>query len=236
VHSSVVHCIRVIQNKTDKVEILLSGGKDGRIVLSNAKSMEEIKVIPTPETYARAIDMVDNKVLAGLRNGRIIETDYTVDKRPLVMIYSHHEGEVWGLCELEGENCFITSGDDNKIIRWNVLKRQCAEISKIGTVDTSEKAVKKAKSTKFKGGASTLSSLPPECQSRAVAYEKNSKHLAVAQNNGVVTIRDLKQGIKSVLCSIHPGGKKAEWIECMAYNVSGDKLAVASHDNKIYIY
>lgn len=28
----------------------------------------------------------------------------------------------------------------------------------------------------------------------------------------------------------------AEWIECMAYNSLGDKLAVGSHDNNIYVY
>lgn len=27
-----------------------------------------------------------------------------------------------------------------------------------------------------------------------------------------------------------------EWIECMSYNSKGDKLAVGSHDNNIYIY
>ena len=116
-------------------------------------------------------------MLAGLRNGRIIEKDMHSDKKYHVMIYSHHDGEVWGLCEMEGEHGFITSGDDNKIIRWNVVKKQCTEVSKISTYKPSDK---KPPKKGFRGGASTLSSFPPECQSRAVAYEKNSKHLAVA--------------------------------------------------------
>lgn len=39
------------------------------------------------------------------------------------------------------------------------------------------------------GGASSMSSLPAEKQSRALAYEPIQKHLAVASNSGLVTIR-----------------------------------------------
>ena len=166
----------------DRIELLLSGGKDARVVITNLATMEKITEVPTPDTYARAIDALDGKLLFGLRNGRILEQELMSEKKPLVMVYSHHEGEVWGLCELEGENSFITSGDDNKIIKWSVPKKQCAEISKIGVANEKpDKATLKKKQTgKFKGGASTLSTLPAECQSRAVAYEKNAKHLAVA--------------------------------------------------------
>lgn len=37
-----------------------------------------------------------------------------------VIIHSHHDGEVWGLCTIEGQGKFITSGDDNKILMFDV--------------------------------------------------------------------------------------------------------------------
>ena len=36
-----------------------------------------------------------------------------------------------------------------------------------------------------------MSSQPPECQSRAIAYSKKHGHLAVADNLGHVTIREV---------------------------------------------
>ena len=51
---------------------------------------------------------------------------------------------------------------------------------------------KKKKPTKKKrGGASSMSSQPAECQSRCVAYCAEKGHLAVSNNNGIVTIREI---------------------------------------------
>lgn len=97
-----------------------------------------------------------------------------------MLIYSHHEGEVWGLCELEGENAFVTSGDDNKLVKWSIEHRQAMSISKVGAVAPADEKAKAKPKKKMRGGASTLSSFEPQYQSRAVAYEKNAKHLAVA--------------------------------------------------------
>jgi hypothetical protein len=36
-----------------------------------------------------------------------------------------------------------------------------------------------------------MSSAPEECQSRCITFNQSLKHLAVAANNGVVTIRDI---------------------------------------------
>jgi WD40 repeat protein len=90
-----------------------------------------------------------------------------------------------------------------------------------------------------------MSSQPPECQSRAVAYCKELKHLAVANNVGIVTIREVDW---AKVDAREPGSldniikknlfkevKKAEWIEAMVYSPDAKWLAVGSHDNKIYL-
>lgn len=68
-------------------------------------------------------------------------------------------------------------------------------------------------------------------------------HLAVADNAGAVTIREisfeppedpkLKNDLNKIIKTLK--GPK-EWVECMLYNPSNDKLAVGSHDNNIYVY
>lgn len=69
-----VHCLRC--QKTADGEYLFSGGKDGKVVISDATDLDhEIRVIETPDTYPRAVDCFNGKVLIGLRNGRIMETD-----------------------------------------------------------------------------------------------------------------------------------------------------------------
>lgn len=68
-------------------------------------------------------------------------------------------------------------------------------------------------------------------------------HLAVGHNDGCVTIRKV-DGVEQatgesfinfdkVLCKMN---QPKEWIEIMRYNAAGDKLAVGSHDNFIYLY
>lgn len=90
-----------------------------------------------------------------------------------------------------------------------------------------------------------MSSQPPECQSRAVAYCKELKHLAVSNNLGIVTIREvdwakvdareagsLDNVIKK---NLFKEVKNAEWIEAMVYSPDAKYLAAGSHDNFIYL-
>jgi len=46
-------------------------------------------------------------------------------------MHSHFDGEVWGLCVVSEKGYFLTAGDDNKILLYDVHERKC--ISK-GTV------------------------------------------------------------------------------------------------------
>ena len=63
------------------------------------------------------------------------------------------------------------------------------------------------------------------------------KHLAVATNTGLVTIREISLEVKGNLSRVlHMIKDAKEWIECMAYSPDGDRLAVGSHDNNIYVY
>lgn len=89
----------------------------------------------------RAIDVMDNLLLVGLRNGSIIECNLEDDSMTTFM-QSHNDGEVWGLAQSGSEVC--TSGDDNQIICWNVADRK---VSKRATVNEAERKAKKNKAS-----------------------------------------------------------------------------------------
>ena len=116
-----------------------------------------------------------------------------------------------------------------------------AKSSKASKKKRSQSAPVKVK----KGGASSMSTKPPGEQSRAIAYCEKLKHLAVANNDGYVTIRVVdmddvfasKEGsLDKVKKTLFKTLKKLEWIEVMAYSPCTKYLAIGSHDNKIYLY
>lgn len=93
----------------------------------------------------------------------------------------HSTGETWGLAIGNDGNVYTTA-DDNQVLCFNPKIKQ-VEMS--GIVNTTP-------GKKFKiGGASTLSVLPPNQHSRAVAV--NSKgHVAIGMNDGSVSVRTAK--------------------------------------------
>lgn len=78
----------------------------------------------------------------------------------------------------------MTSADDNKILVFNFLKRYKVDD---GVIDE-----KRGPARKSGYGASTLSHLPPNQQSRALAFSSKLDHLAVCTNDGGVTVRSSK--------------------------------------------
>jgi WD40 repeat protein len=176
----------------------------------------------------------------GLKNGSLVEMPWKADGsgKPNVIMTSHCDGEVWGLDVVDitgkGDLRIITSGDDNRVLAYNVKEHKSLA-----------EGVVQAKGKKMKGGASSMSSQPPDCQSRCVAYNAKLKHLAVAGNMGIVTIREVdwakvdareKDSLDNVkVKDIFKETKKREWIEAMVYSPDDKWLAVGSHDNTIYL-
>lgn len=194
------------------------------------------------DSAAQSIDLFNGNILLGLKNGSIVEMAWSADgkAKPKTVMISHCDGETWGLevCPTEGgETRLITSGDDNRILAYNpkTFEALCE-----GQVN--DKKAKKKKGVR--GGASSMSSMPANNQSRCVAYNPSNQHLAVADNTGVVTIRKVdwaevdagKAGaLDNVIETLFKKDKNTEWIECMSYSPCGKYLAVGSHDNVIYV-
>jgi WD40 repeat protein len=156
-------------------------------------------------------------MVVGQRDGTITCCTDGNDKRDVMK--SHHEGEVWGL-DICSDGTVVTSADDNKVMFWDPANRcntKCVKVS-----NKSQKS--------RRGGASSLSNLPDSQCSRAVAV--NDEWLAVAANDGTVTIR--RCSAPDDVC--HELRDSSEWIEVAAFSPDNQWLAVGSHDNNIYIY
>ena len=156
-------------------------------------------------------------MLAGLRNGDIWLRPLDSGEGKVIMS-SHNDGEVWGLAMKDGK--LLTSGDDNQVIIWDPEKRMKESSAQVTATAGQQK----------RGGASTLSSYPPNQQSRCVAA--GTDFIAISGNDGTVYIRangDYSTDVKTLTDS-------KEWNEVMAFSPDQSMLAVGSHDNNIYIY
>ena len=207
-HKGFVSAIRWIEGK------LYSGGKDGKlnVIDTNTRSIVETHDFG----FIRAIDSMGGKLLVGQRDGTITLVDG--GNRTNIM-YSHSDGEVWGLHQ-KSDGSVVTSGDDNKVMVWDPASRTHKK-----TIKVSER---KAKAKR--GGASTLSKLPDSQCSRAVTC--NDEWIAIAGNDGAVSIRSCSD--PDTECHLLQDSR--EWIEVMAFSPDNQWLAVGSHDNAIYVY
>jgi len=209
-HSKKINAILIKEGK------IITAGEDKKIIIRNVEDQKVLTTIDC-ENIPRAADFMGNNVVVGDLEGGI--TLYT-DGAKVNSWKGHSMGEVWGLDI--ADKSFITSGDDNKIMLWDYAERKNIAIGRIN-----EKP-----GTKLKEGASTLSPLPDNQCSRAVAYNPKTKEIAVATNNGEVHIHDIDKldtVKKNLACA-------KRWIEIMRYSPNGDTLAVGGHDNAVYIY
>ena len=198
---------------------IVSGAKDGKIVISNPEDGTAEKEIDVG-SLVRSVDLFNNNIVAGLRDGTILEIKGS-SQTPIMK--SHDSGEVWGL-GIADKDHFVTSADDNKLFTWNISNRKWVSEGQVCDEDKKSKA----------GGASSMTDYAPSKCARAVDVNVNGNgHVAVGHNDGRVTIRSSCKKLDDIT---HTLNDSDEWIEAIAYSPCGSKLAVGSHDNNVYVY
>ena len=85
---------------------------------------------------------------AGTSNGCIFVVHK--DGKHTLLQETHHDGETWGLSVSRSEPLLVSSGDDNKVMLWDLERKTLKSKRLIG-----EASVGKRRRTKRSGGAST---------------------------------------------------------------------------------
>jgi microtubule-associated protein-like 6 len=209
-----VHALAIIQDR------IFSGGKDNKLIELNS-SLTKVKE-HVLDSYPRAVDMHNNNILVGTRDGRI--TEIRPDGSKVTLMESHNDGEVWGM-SLTSDGLVVTTADDNQIKAWNPSQRKCVAT---GTIDSTKGPQRKAGS-----GASTLATTGVNQQARGVAVNTSNGHVAIGHNDGRVTIRTSASNLNTTVATLNDA---KEWIEVIHFSPDNSRLAVGSHDNFVYIY
>lgn len=198
---------------------VISGAKDGKVVISNPEDGSAEKEFDVG-SLVRSVDLLNNNIVAGLRDGTILEIKGST-QTPIMK--SHDSGELWGL-GIADKDHFVTSADDNKLFSWNITNRKWVSEGQICDEDKKSKA----------GGASSMTEYAPSKCARAIDVNVHGNgHVAVGHNDGRVTIRSSFKKLNDIT---HTLTDSDEWIEAISYSPCGSKLAVGSHDNNVYVY
>lgn len=170
------------------------------------------------ENIVNSLDVnEDGSILMGLKNGNIQILHYKEkNKRTDIICKSHSVGSVRGLDFISDKHA-ITTGEDNKILLWNLRTHSCENI---GDVDVGyngdnsvQDIVKNSKTKKNKDLTINQSGnieFQPYQKSWAVSYNKQKGHIAIGICNGYVSIR---QSIKKLNICVVPDVKVGDVVQ-----------------------
>lgn len=214
-HTKAITSISCADNGT-----VITGGTDKILILYDKSLVQKGKIELNSSPVGIDQD-INGNIIVGLRDGTIQEIIAGSINEVMV---SHSDGEVWGLSICPTTGYVLTTGDDNRILVYDTVKNKC-----IARAIINEKRGLKPKI----GGASTLSSFPPNQCARALAISKKYGYVAVGINEGTVSIRKSIDNLNVEIASLT---EPKEWIEAISFSPNDEWLAVGCHDNFIYIY
>ncbi|GMF20140.1 unnamed protein product [Phytophthora lilii] len=223
-------------NLAGNSSVLLSGGKDARVVMWNA-AYQSLKCFDLEAmhigSFAKVINSIHlnsagRKLLVGTCSSDIIEIEVAsggVLNGGQPLFSGHFAMELWGLAVHPSRREFVTVGDDRTLRIWSMDEKRLVQAR----------------------------ALP--AKARACSYSSDSELLAVGfgGDNGVRQKR--KAASKQAQGTSREGGfavfrardldtEKAvfgdkpakEWISDIKFSPCGNILALGSHDNSIYLY
>jgi len=177
----------------------------------------------TVSSCVKAIDINSKgELILGLREGTIMLKNLETEEDSIVNM-SHNDGEVWGL-EYVPDKYVLTTGDDNKIILWDLTNFKNESIGKINEIPGTRKNI---------SGSSSITEFPANQCARSVTYNPKLDHVAIGICDGSLSIRNGLLNLNERLFEDIQISK--EWIEVMKYSPNYKYLAVGCHDKVIYI-
>ena len=138
------------------------------------------------ESPVRALDVnEDENLVLGLKNGNIkIKKLKDSTKTETIFLKSHSMGSIGGL-DFIPECRAITTGEDNKILLWNLRSKKCEAVGKINPLTINQAAQ----------DDNERLILTDANKSSVVSYNNTKEHIDIGINNDTVSIRN---GIKDL--------------------------------------
>jgi len=198
---------------------LVSGSKDGVVKLwdtrlSPIRTFDMTEALPMPHRPTiRSVcwDPLRGVVLIGTQGSEIFEVS-TENQSVTLLSQGHSADEVHGLApHPSNPDLLVTGGDDQTVRLWDTSTRKLVKETNVG------------------------------CMTRAVSWSPCGSVVGVGLGGSVGRGRQKKDGAMMVLDSkslelVHETRDSKEWIADCKYSPDGETFAVASCDNKIYLY
>ena len=212
-HEGPVTAMCTIPRSGDLEAKVVSGGKDGKVIIWNMQLQSTWVFDLTQSTFPNdfqqsmnpqisALTYREDRLVLGTKAAEIYEVDtVTYDLHKLVEGHSVERAEVWGLAVHPEKQIFASCGDDCTVRLFDARSMKLSQMVSI------------------------------ETKARALAFSTDALALAVASIDGkihVLSTDSLKVKINE--CQV---GK--DWIQALVYSPDSKTLAVGSHDSLIYL-
>ena len=179
----------------------------------------------TLKSVVKSIDVNDDfQMILGLKNGDIVLKHWEDStKYEEVYLKSHCEGSICGMA-LVPEYKLLTSGEDNKILLWNLRSKKCENWGIINPLifNNTNKNIE------------DIYIVGERNKSRCLAYHLSYEHVAIGTNVGTITVRKSPKdlNIKILSPDIIIGQSPIMELEYTEY---GDHLLVNTEDNQCFL-
>lgn len=226
-HKSDVHAVFCHANG------IVTGGGDGICYVMDSKLA--VKKALRFKHGVRSVYMAGNTLVIGTYGGEIHlfnnwETAPETPSSPIVR--GHFDGELWAVAPLQDGQRFVSAGEDNMILMWDIKSHK---VISEGVINP-----KKGTELKVKRACTTSKFAPNQCV-RAVDVSPDGRHIAVGTNKGELSVFDAGSLQLIVSHDLNAWSKRQvigqteNWIQTVKYNPQGNILAVGNHASTIVL-
>ena len=211
----------------------VTGGKDKKInVYDNDQQLLHSFDL---DSYPRSLALSGNRLVAGLREGVMIEiADFTTAGSAVTtVINSHWDGELWALdVDANDQSKFTTAGEDNTVFIWDKDAHKAVKRAEF----SDEKRMRRKRER-----ASTTSSHGPNHCARGISISNDSGTIAIGTNDGKIHSFNASDLTKKATENLnkHSRVKNSRtvdnWIQAVQYSPDGKTLAVGTHGSVIVL-
>ena len=234
---------------------VLTGGRDNKVQIMDKSYTNlfaiDLSLLPgsvCPQPRALSLNSSKTKLYVGTFGCELAEIPIDLSQKSsqegTVLSHGHYgpgkpTNEVWGLCtDPQSPNLVVSCSDDATVRVWDVKAHKQATCIKLdeafeGRQFPMEKAVEGAKKAEMING---------QAKGRSVDISPDGKYMAVGTFGGLLRVFQREGGnwkpieACEITAVLSGATHKMEWIEDLKFSPDSTKLAVTSHNDRIFMF